>query len=235
MTEPSPPPAVRASDAEREAVARVVRQAVGDGRLTLVEGDERLGSAYAAVFRADLEPVVADLGAVVPVGRSTPAAAAAGALPASAQPVTRPTSTGSVAVMSGSTRRGEWTPGRTHTAVAIMGGVELDLRHARLGQEGLAIAAVAIMGGITIDLRGAAVGSGPLTVQAYAHMGGVEIVVDEDTQVQEHGVGIMGGFDDESGPASGARGPVLHVTGLAVWGGVSVKRRPRLEPPSLSA
>lgn len=52
---------VRASDAEREEYARAVREAVGEGRLTLDEGDERLATIYAARFRDELRPVVADL------------------------------------------------------------------------------------------------------------------------------------------------------------------------------
>jgi hypothetical protein len=52
---------VRASDAEREEYARVVREAVGDGRLSLDEGDERLAKIYAARFRDELRPLVGDL------------------------------------------------------------------------------------------------------------------------------------------------------------------------------
>jgi hypothetical protein len=52
---------VRASDAEREEYASAVREAVGEGRLTLDEGDERLATIYAAKFRDELRPVVSDL------------------------------------------------------------------------------------------------------------------------------------------------------------------------------
>jgi len=55
------PAKVRASDAEREEYARIVRDAVGEGRLSLDEGDERLATLYAAKFRDELPPVVADL------------------------------------------------------------------------------------------------------------------------------------------------------------------------------
>ena len=58
---PAEPPPIRASDAEREQVAEVVRTAVADGRLTMVEGDERQRDAYAAIFRRDLTPITADL------------------------------------------------------------------------------------------------------------------------------------------------------------------------------
>ena len=52
---------VRASDAEREEFAQIVREATGDGRLSLDEGDERLAQVYAAKYRDELRPLVADL------------------------------------------------------------------------------------------------------------------------------------------------------------------------------
>jgi hypothetical protein len=52
---------VRTSDAEREQVAAILRAAVSEGRLSLGEGDERLGRAYEATFRDQLAPLTADL------------------------------------------------------------------------------------------------------------------------------------------------------------------------------
>jgi len=52
---------VRASDADRERVAAVLRAAAGKGLLSLDEVDERLGVVYAATYVADLAPVTADL------------------------------------------------------------------------------------------------------------------------------------------------------------------------------
>lgn len=52
---------VRASDAEREEVAAMVRAAMGDGRLTLDEGEERLAAVYAASYRDELPGLTADL------------------------------------------------------------------------------------------------------------------------------------------------------------------------------
>jgi hypothetical protein len=213
-----PAPAIRASDAEREQVAEIVRRAVGDGRLTLVEGDERLAGVYACVHRGELVPFTADLGETAPEPAPAPWYRADAPVPA------RPATTTSVAVMSGATRRGEWTPGRRHVAVAVMGGVELRLRDARLGAEGLELDVIAIMGGAEVDLRGADLRGG-VTIRALALMGGVEVIVDPDTRVEEHGVGLMGGFDDESGAPARADGPVVRVTGLAMMGGVSVQRR----------
>ena len=52
---------VRASDAEREQLTQVLRAAMTEGRLTLEEGEERLAKAYAATYRDELGPLVADL------------------------------------------------------------------------------------------------------------------------------------------------------------------------------
>jgi hypothetical protein len=52
---------VRTSDAEREQVAEALRNAVTEGRLSLEEGDERLGALYQTKFRDELPSLVADL------------------------------------------------------------------------------------------------------------------------------------------------------------------------------
>lgn len=54
-------PRVRTSDAERERIAQTLRAAVGEGRLTLEEGDERLATLYATKYRDELAPLIADL------------------------------------------------------------------------------------------------------------------------------------------------------------------------------
>jgi hypothetical protein len=51
----------RASTAEREAVVRRLEHAVGEGRLTIAEFEERSKDAYAATTRGDLEKLTADL------------------------------------------------------------------------------------------------------------------------------------------------------------------------------
>ncbi|MDA8148517.1 MAG: DUF1707 domain-containing protein [Actinomycetota bacterium] len=52
---------LRVSDADREQVAERLRMAAGEGRLTLEEGEERLGRAYGAKTFADLDSLTADL------------------------------------------------------------------------------------------------------------------------------------------------------------------------------
>jgi Domain of unknown function (DUF1707)/2TM domain len=68
---PAPEPTLRASDAEREHHAELLREHAAQGRLTVDELDERLDRVYAARTLGDLSPVVADL--PVPSPREEPA------------------------------------------------------------------------------------------------------------------------------------------------------------------
>jgi hypothetical protein len=52
---------MRVSDAERDQVAEILREAAAEGRITFDELDERLDGTYAAKTYADLEPITADL------------------------------------------------------------------------------------------------------------------------------------------------------------------------------
>lgn len=52
---------IRASDSERENVARIMQAAAAQGLLSLDEADERLAAVYAARTRAELAPLTADL------------------------------------------------------------------------------------------------------------------------------------------------------------------------------
>jgi len=68
---------VRASDADREAVVTRLQAALGEGRIDLDEFGQRAEAAYAAVTRADLDTLVADLPANAPrpveiVGQRSP-------------------------------------------------------------------------------------------------------------------------------------------------------------------
>jgi hypothetical protein len=57
----SAPGGVRCSDAERDRTAHALHRAVGEGRLSLAEVEERTASIYAAQYRHELDVVVADL------------------------------------------------------------------------------------------------------------------------------------------------------------------------------
>jgi len=59
--EPGPPPEMRASDADRDRVIDVLRVAVGEGRLTPDEFEERMQAVSSARTFGELAPVTADL------------------------------------------------------------------------------------------------------------------------------------------------------------------------------
>ncbi|HEV3356401.1 MAG TPA: DUF1707 domain-containing protein [Pseudonocardiaceae bacterium] len=52
---------MRASDAEREAAVTLLRTAVGEGRITMAEFEERTRAAYAATTRRELDALTDDL------------------------------------------------------------------------------------------------------------------------------------------------------------------------------
>lgn len=199
-------PEMRASDAERERVAEVLREAVAEGRLQMEEFEQRLDAAYKARTHGELEPLVRDL--PVP-GGGAPAPAVAGQRPRtgslarSSDRVGKPaTSRGAFAFWGGFSRRGNWTVGRVFTAFAMWGGGEIDLREA--------------------DFE-----DGEVVVRCFAIMGGMQVTVPPDLNVEVRGIGIMGGFGehtkDDGFPAPDA--PRVRVTGLALMGGVGVERK----------
>lgn len=215
MTEQPPTPdsvpdsdRLRASDADRERVAAFLHQALGEGRLTIAEVDERLRQVYAARTIGDLRPVTHDLpGHELAFPEPPP-------LPAPvpyAVPVARPDArvrpgpaTGSaIAVLSGADRKGPWTvPERFH-AVAVLGGVDLDLTEASFAAP-------------------------EVTIEVFALMGGVQITVPDDVFVDCRAFGFMGGVDNKANAAPPPGSPVVRVTGFAMMGGIAItppKRR----------
>lgn len=188
------PTRLRISDADRHQVAEVLRQAAGEGRLELDELDERLEATYAARTYADLWPITHDL----PVQRPPH-------MPATQRPVTEPAVRydSSVAVMSGTSRKGVWEVGPTHSVFCVMGGVDIDLREAVFtGRE--------------------------VVITANTLMGGIDVIVNERTRVIVEGMGIMGAFEqarDKVEPRIDADSPVVRVRGAAVMGAVTVVRK----------
>jgi len=193
------PEQLRISDDDRHRVAEVLREAAGEGRIDLDELDERLEAAYAAKIYADLVPILADL-----PDAQLPAVRAASAPARAANSATGRTYDSSFAIMGGQDRKGVWEIGPEHRAFTMMGGIDLDLREAVFGADEIVITAVAIMGGI-------------------------DIYVNAHTKVSVEGVGIMGAFDqarDKVEAQIGPESPTVRVKGVALMGGVSVKRRP---------
>jgi hypothetical protein len=65
---------MRVSDAERQAAAERLRSAMADGRLDLLEYDNRIAAAFSAVTYEDLDGLFTDLPGSNPVALARPAA-----------------------------------------------------------------------------------------------------------------------------------------------------------------
>ena len=206
MEQPPDDKAMRASDADREQVAEVLRAAAGDGRLTLAELQDRLEALYAARTYGELEPVVSDLPvSTLPSAKrlAPPQASPVTARPASPDRVGgKPTTWVAKAVFGGIARRGQWVVPSELRVKAVFGGAELDLREARLETD-------------------------DVVMHVKAVFGGVSIILPDDVIAVVEGTGMFGGFDDQAATRQPPPGsPVVRITGKAVFGGVSVQRKP---------
>ncbi|MDT0442997.1 DUF1707 SHOCT-like domain-containing protein [Streptomyces johnsoniae] len=202
---------VRASDTDRDRIADILREALAEGRLDAEEHSERIEAVFKAKTLAELEPLIRDLpagqrpapGPPPPQGAYRPAPPPHG----SPQPVRAPhgvhvaSAKNVVAVLSGATRQGRWRVGGKINAVAVCGGVELDLTEAIFEQQYIVINATAVCGGI-------------------------EIKVPENVSLRSAGSGIMGGFEVREAESTEPHAPVVVVQGVAIWGGVEAKHVP---------
>lgn len=186
---------LRASDADRDRVADILRDALAEGRLDAAEHAERVDKLYSAKTMGELEPLIRDL----------PAAARTAAAPAPAARSYAPDPSAEnpnlVAILSGADRKGRWRVGSRITAVAIVGGIEIDLTEATFTSPELVIHCTAILGGITVKL--------PENVTLRA--GRV--------------VGIMGGSDIKAFESPDPWAPVVRIDGVAFCGGVEAKAK----------
>jgi hypothetical protein len=152
-------PEIRASDADRERTAQVLRTSGANGQLTVDELDERVEAAYAAKTRGELERLVEDLGETRDRRADVPV---------------RPGDEGTrwvVSVMGGSDRKGHWRVGRSVTVLNLMGGGNLDLNDAEFAGDVVEMRVYSLMGGSEIrvpeDLD--------VEVSEFAFMGGNDI------------------------------------------------------------
>jgi hypothetical protein len=176
-------PALRASDRDREHAVATLRDGAAEGRLTFDELAQRVELAYRATSAGELEQLVADLPATAP----------------STAPAAVKERRWNVAIMGGATRRGRWRPAPHSVAIAIMGGVDLDLRQATIEGDELVITAVALMGGI-------------------------DILVPDGVEVDLGGFALMGGNDHVPGSGPVRPGtPVVRVRAFALMGGIDVR------------
>jgi len=127
-------PALRIADADRDAAAELLREAVAVGRLELAELDDRLAAVYAAKTRDDLDPLTADL-----------APAPAAVRPAvEAEPLVLETKSGSLL------RKGYWVVPRQITAECASGSVKLDFTAAECPHREVSIEVRVMSGSVVL-------------------------------------------------------------------------------------
>ncbi len=190
MTTPGRPVPAPSLDAARERAVERLSIHYARDQLTLEELESRLEQAYAARTPEALDSVLIGLPAL-----------AAAPVPSTATPAkARSRARNFVAVMSGIVRRGAWVVPKHMNAVAVMGGIELDLREAVLDP------------GVT-------------EIDILAVMGGVVVTVPPNVRLESDGFAFMGGFEDQlKQPASGdPNAPVVRLTGFAFMGGVEAR------------
>ncbi|MGH8776990.1 MAG: DUF1707 SHOCT-like domain-containing protein [Jiangellaceae bacterium] len=185
--QPSIAPDIRASDSERESVVQRLSEQAAIGRLTLAELEERIGLAYAAATRAELAKLTTDLPDVV--------------VRSDERRRRKPTKW-VLSLMGGAEKKGRWRVGERLTTVTVMGGNDIDLRHAEIDADDVTIVAVAVMGGM-------------------------DIYVPDTVDVEVGGFALMGG-NGERGSSRAPRpgGPRIRILAYSLMGGIDVWRLP---------
>lgn len=194
MAEPTD---LRASDADRDRIADILREALAEGRLDAEEHAERIDGVYRAKTVGELEPLVRDLPGAHAPHRPAPDPGPAPSRPA---PGTVPAVADEnlVAVLSSTTRKGRWRVGRRTHAYAIFGNVEIDLSEAIFEYPQVYIKAVSVFGN-------------------------VEIRVPENISLRGSGAGVLGNFEVDTLDAREPEAPVVYVDGVAVLGNIEAK------------
>ena len=187
---------LRASDADRDQVATLLSAAYAEGRLSREEHDERIDQLMAAKTFDDLLPITRDLVIVGPPAPvATPQSSSRFAIDTTGQ---NAESDKMIAIFGGVTRKGRWRVRKNTHALALFGGMDLDLRDA-------------IFEAPVVEISG------------FWCFGGLDIKVPEGIEIQDQTAGIFGGTDvrDIGDPAPGA--PTLVIKGVSLFGGVSIK------------
>ncbi|MFE9117235.1 DUF1707 domain-containing protein [Streptomyces sp. NPDC007172] len=194
LTQHAEPPALRASDADRDRIADILRDALAEGRLDATEHSERIDAVYRAKTVAELEPLVQDLPASGarsrPVAAPRPYEVEETGAPADAENM--------IAIFSASTRKGRWRVGRRTNAFSLFGSVEIDLTEALFEQR------------LTV-------------INATAIFGNVEVRVPENLSLRGSGTGIFGNFEVDTLEADDPEAPVVVVNGYSVFGNIEAK------------
>ncbi|MFG3154059.1 DUF1707 domain-containing protein [Streptomyces sp. NPDC048219] len=188
---------LRASDADRDRIADMLREALAEGRLTAEEHAERVEGVLAAKTVGELDVFVRDLPAAHG-GRDTAAAPAPdrptlGAIPADPEENV-------VAVFSSAVRRGRRRASRRIHAYAVFGSVEIDLSEALFEHQ-------------------------QVVIKAFSVFGSVEVRVPENVSLRGAGGCVLGSFEVDSLDSPEAEAPVIYVDGWAVLGSVEARAK----------
>ncbi|WP_423835996.1 DUF1707 SHOCT-like domain-containing protein [Streptomyces endophytica] len=184
---------IRASDADRDRIAAILREALAEGRLDPEEHAERIDTVYRAKTLGELEPVVRDLPAAGGRPRPGPDASATAYGTGAPQP-----DQNLVAIFSAATRKGRWHVPARINAVAIFGSVEIDLTEAVFPQQQVQITVTSLFGS-------------------------VEIRVPENVTLRSSGSGILGAFEIDTHEAEDGDAPQIQVNGYAILGSVEAR------------
>ncbi|OPG08863.1 hypothetical protein B1R27_08045 [Streptomyces sp. GKU 895] len=201
LQQPTPPVAtdLRASDADRDRVADILREALAEGRLTADEHAERVEGVLAAKTVGELDVFIQDLPAAHARRETATTYAVAPNRPtAGAVPVDPDENV--VAVFSTAVRKGRWRAGRRIHAYAIFGSVEIDLSEALFEYQQVVVKAISVFGSI-------------------------EVRVPENVSLRGTGGGVLGNFEVHTLDAADPEAPVVYVDGWAVLG--NIEGRPR--------
>jgi hypothetical protein len=196
---PKPPVALNQA---RERTVQALSEHFAQDHIAVEELEERLDMCYRATALEELEVLTSDLPMLRPRAEVAPAEETTPAVRATVDPASVRDTGVVVAIMSGNSRKGTWTPPRHLYAVATMGGLDLDFREARFPP-------------------------GETQVTIVAVMGGADIIVPPGLPVRSNVVAIMGGFDQvEQGPDDlPPDAPRLKINGFVLMGGVDVTVR----------
>ena len=124
-------PALLVGDADREQGIALLRDAVIDGRLTLEEFSDRVGSVQLARTEHELEAQVADV-------------------PAQSTPSTLSTTLSHRVICSKLVRKGTWELGQRSEYRSYFSTVHLDLRHAKLHGDVVELEIYNLFGTVTL-------------------------------------------------------------------------------------
>jgi hypothetical protein len=82
--------------------------------------------------------------------------------------------------------------------------------------------ATAVMGGAEVDFRHASITTSPVVFDTFTMWGGISLKVPRDWVVESQVLPVLGGFEDKTHPEPGSHKRLI-ITGMAIMGGIEVK------------